>query len=108
MNIDEKINELMQKQFIYRIFMLEFNKLTSKQKIKLQNKLIKEAKELSFYIDNFSFKRNLTLPETLYLIDALYRTATYQMYASFGQFEDRILSEVTPFRCEKNDIIGYI
>lgn len=99
------LNRLMEKQFLYKIVILSLKKsrLNRKEMEKFQIKLRKKAFEATQLLDKFSKKNNLSLMESLYIIDALYRTATWRMYEDWGHLTDKILEP------EKEDesYIGY-
>lgn len=110
--MSEKINEdqnyllnlLMEKQFIYKIVLISLKdlKLNQKEMNKLQERLQKKAFELTQIINKFVIKNNLNLMENLYIIDALYRTATWRMYEDWGHLYNKILEGD-----KREDLIGY-
>ncbi len=99
------LNHLMEKQFIYKIVLISLQNsgLNQKEMTKLEEKLQKKAFEATRILNSFSKKNKLNLMESLYIIDALYRTATWRMYEDWGHLKEKILEPEK----ERESYIGY-
>lgn len=100
------LNHLMEKQFLYRIIAISLkgSGLNRKEMERLETRLQKKAFEATQILDKFSKKNKLSLMESLYVIDALYRTATWRMYEDWGHLKDKILEPEK----EEESYIGYM